>query len=297
MGIDAIEIAAINDGNDYFNRFPFMDVQTQNEAVYDKVKTTFAKRIRDVRIHCERVREALEDTLKDGFFPIVLSGDHSSALGTMSGIKAHYQKERLGVIWIDAHADIHTPFTTPSGNVHGMPIAAALGVDNEKNQVNEVAEETARSWERMKNIGIHGQKFLPSDLIYFGVRDTESPEEQMIDELNLKNYMVHEVRCKGLDRVMKEALDQLSESDMIYVSFDVDSLDCDLVSRGTGTPVSKGFDPNEVERIINHALKTRKVVCLEVTEVNPLLDDGNTMAETAFKVLDKVTKNIEKYYS
>ena len=297
MGIDAIEIAAINDGNDYFNRFPFMDVQTQNEAVYDKVKTTFAKRIRDVRIHCERVREALEDTLKDGFFPIVLSGDHSSALGTMSGIKAHYQKERLGVIWIDAHADIHTPFTTPSGNVHGMPIAAALGVDNEKNQVNEVAEETARSWERLKNIGIQGQKFLPSDLIYFGVRDTESPEEQMIDELNLKNYMVHEVRCKGLDRVMKEALDQLSESDMIYVSFDVDSLDCDLVSRGTGTPVSKGFDPNEVERIINHALKTRKVVCLEVTEVNPLLDDGNTMAETAFKVLDKVTKNIEKYYS
>ena len=297
MGIDAIEIAAINDGNDYFNRFPFMDVQTQNEAVYDKVKTTFAKRIRDVRIHCERVREALEDTLKDGFFPIVLSGDHSSALGTMSGIKAHYQKERLGVIWIDAHADIHTPFTTPSGNVHGMPIAAALGVDNEKNQVNEVAEETARSWERMKNIGIQGQKFLPSDLIYFGVRDTESPEEQMIDKLNLKNYMVHEVRCKGLDRVMKEALDQLSESDMIYVSFDVDSLDCDLVSRGTGTPVSKGFDPNEVERIINHALKTRKVVCLEVTEVNPLLDDGNTMAETAFKVLDKVTKNIEKYYS
>ena len=129
------------------------------------------------------------------------------------------------------------------------------------------------------------------------MRDTESPEEQMIDELNLKNYMVHEVRCKGLDRVMKEALDQLSESDMIYVSFDVDSLDCDLVSRGTGTPVSKGFDPNEVERIINHALKTRKVVCLEVTEVNPLLDDGNTMAETAFKVLDKVTKNIEKYYS
>ncbi len=297
MGIDAIEIAAINDGNDYFNRFPFMDVQTQNEAVYDKVKTTFAKRIRDVRIHCERVREALEDTLKDGFFPIILSGDHSSALGTMSGIKAHYQKERLGVIWIDAHADIHTPFTTPSGNVHGMPIAAALGVDNEKNQVNEVAEETARSWERLKNIGIQGQKFLPSDLIYFGVRDTESPEEQMIDELNLKNYMVHEVRCKGLDRVMKEALDQLSESDMIYVSFDVDSLDCDLVSRGTGTPVSKGFDPNEVERIINHALKTRKVVCLEVTEVNPLLDDGNTMAETAFKVLDKVTKNIEKYYS
>ena len=294
MGIDAIEIAAINQNNDYFAKFPYMDVQTHNEAIYDKVKTTFAKRIHHVRVQCERVREALEDTLKEGFFPIVLSGDHSSALGTISGIKAHYPNQRLGVVWIDAHADMHSPYTTPSGNVHGMPLAAALGVDNKGKQVNEVAEETAKDWDRMKNIGIPGPKFLAEDLIYFGVRDTEEPENEIMQKLNLKNYMVHELRCRGLDIVVDEAIEQLSDCDLIYISFDVDSLDCDLVSHGTGTPVSKGFDPEEVKAIINRFLRTGKVTCLEVTEVNPLLDEhGNKMAETAFNVLDEVSKTIE----
>ena len=294
MGIDAIEIAAINQDNDFFARFPYMDVLTHNEAIYNKVKTTFAKRIHHVRVQCERVREALEDTLKENHFPVVLSGDHSSALGTISGIKAHYQKERLGVVWIDAHADMHSPYTSPSGNVHGMPLAAALGVDNKESQVNEVSEETELDWERMKNIGIPGTKLIPEDLVYFGVRDTEAPEDAMIDQLSLRNYMVHEIRCRGIGTVMDEAIKQLSDCDIIYISFDVDSLDCDLVSHGTGTPVSKGFDPDEVRQIIERLLKTDKVVCLEVTEVNPLLDEhGNKMAETAFNVLNQVVKTIE----
>ncbi|MDE0472312.1 MAG: arginase family protein, partial [Ekhidna sp.] len=191
MGIDAIEIAAINQNNDYFNRYPFLDIQTHNEAIYNKVKTSFAKRIHFVRIQCERVAEALEKTLSEKYFPIVLSGDHSSALGTISGIKAYLKSKRLGVVWIDAHADIHSPYTTPSGNVHGMPLAAALGEDNIKNQVNEVADSTKCEWERMKNIGVHEPKFLAEDLIYFGLRDTEAPEDEVRRHLRLREYRVH----------------------------------------------------------------------------------------------------------
>lgn len=293
MGIDAIEIAAINSDNDYFTRFPFVDVQTHNEAIYNKVKTTFAKRIGFVREQCERVSQALQDALGEQHFPIILSGDHSSALGTMSGIKAHFKNQRLGIVWIDAHADMHSPYTTPSGNVHGMPLAAALGEDNLKNQVNEVTGIAKEEWENMKNIGVPGPKFLPEDLVFFGVRDTEPPEDEIRKQLGLRKYMVHEVRFRGLDHVMDEVIEKLSGCDAIYISFDVDSLDCDLISRGTGTPVSKGFDPDEVIQIINRLIKTDKVACLEVTEVNPLLDEkGNKMAEIAFEVLNAVTDTI-----
>ncbi|MBC6399432.1 MAG: arginase [Ekhidna sp.] len=295
MGIDAIEIAAINQNNDYFNRYPFLDIDTHNEAVYNKVKTSFAKRINFVRIQCERVAKALEHTLDEHYFPIVLSGDHSSALGTLSGIKAHLKNKRLGVVWIDAHADMHSPYTTPSGNVHGMPLAAALGEDNIKNQINEVTKFTKEEWERMKNIGVDGPKFLPEDLVYFGVRDTEAPEEEIRKQIGLRKYTVPEVRYKGLDNVMDEVIANFSRCDAIYISFDVDSLDCDLVSRGTGTPAAKGFDPPEVTQIINRLISTKKIACLEVSEVNPLLDDrGNKMAETAFGVLDAVTMTLEK---
>ncbi len=293
MGIDAIEIAAINQNSDYFIKYPYMDVDTHNETVYNKVKTTFAKRINHVRIQCERVAKAVSDTLILEQFPIVLSGDHSSALGTISGIKAAYPDKRLGVVWIDAHGDLHSPYTSPSGNVHGMPLAAALGEDNTEFLQNVVVDHTLDDWERLKNIGTEGPKVKPEDLIFFGVRDTEEPEDKMMERLSIKNYMVHEIRYRGLETCMQEAIEQLSHCDMIYISFDVDSMDCDMVSMGTGTPVSKGFDPEEVKSIIHALLDTNKVVCLEVTEVNPLLDTkGNVMAETAFEVLNNVTEKI-----
>ena len=93
-----------------------------------------------------------------GNFPLVLSGDHSSALGTISGVKAAYPEKRLGVVWIDAHADIHSPYTSPSGNIHGMPLAAAMSDDNLDCQINEVKDETFDLWEKMKNIGVNGRK-------------------------------------------------------------------------------------------------------------------------------------------
>lgn len=290
LGVDALEVAAINRGSEYFNQFTFEDVKTHNESIYDKNRNTFAKRIEFVLEQCTRVSYAIKRNLEAHFLPIVLSGDHSSALGTISGIKAVYPHETLGVIWIDAHADLHSPYTSPSGNIHGMPVAAALGFDNLNCQINEVIPETQQHWEEMKNIGVEGPKLEHEHLIYFGVRDTEEAEDKQMAELGIKNFRVEEVRYKGLENCVERALAQLIHCDMIYVSFDVDSLDCDLVSNGTGTPVSKGFDQYEVIAIINQIIASRKVICVEICEINPLLDTkGNKMAEAAFGVLEQIT--------
>ncbi|GEL12161.1 arginase [Flavobacterium glycines] len=290
LGVDALEVAAINHGSEYFNQFTFEDVKTHNETIYDKNRNTFAKRIEFVLEQCTRVSYTIKRTLEAHFLPIVLSGDHSSALGTISGIKAVYPDKTLGVIWIDAHADLHSPYTSPSGNIHGMPLAAALGFDNLKCQINEVIPETQQHWEEIKNIGVEGPKLEHEHLIYFGVRDTEEAEDIQIAELGIKNFRVEEVRFKGLENCVERALAQLIHCDMIYVSFDVDSLDCDLISNGTGTPVSKGFDQYEVIAIINQIIASGKVVCVEICEINPLLDTkGNKMAEAAFEVLEQIT--------
>jgi len=296
MGIDAIEIAAINKGSDYFDLYEYEDLETENESVYNKVNNSFAKRIGSVLDQCKRLSNHVKVSLQEDSFPIVLSGDHSSALGTISGVKAAFSSQRVGVVWIDAHADIHSPYTSPSGNIHGMPLAAALAEDNLDFQINDTTRETSELWKRMKNIGVPKTKILPEDLIYFGVRDTEEPEEKQIEKLGIKNYMVAEIRHRGLRTCVDEALEKMKNCDVIYISFDVDSMDCDMISYGTGTPVPKGFDEFEVIEIINRFLESKKVVCLEFVEINPLLDlKGNKMAETAFVILEEVTKTIKKH--
>lgn len=295
LGIDAIEIAAINSNNNYFNMFDFEDVETANESIYNKVTNPYGKRINFVLGQCTRLSTIVKKTLDRDEFPLVLSGDHSSALGTISGIKAANPAKRLGVVWIDAHADLHSPYTSPSGNIHGMPLAAAIADDNLDCRSNEVSDEVVKAWEEMKNIGYNGAKLHTSDLVYFGVRDTESPEDRQLEKHNIKNYRVEEIRYKGIETCVVEALEILSHCDHIYVSFDVDSLDCDLISYGTGTPVPKGFDQYEIIEIINRIIASQKVVSLEFVEVNPLLDNkGNKMAETAFEILDAVTKQLKK---
>lgn len=296
MGVDAIEIAAINEKNDYFTQYEFEDLETENESIYNKVNNSFGKRIEQVLNQCTRLSDAVQRNLEDNNFPLVLSGDHSSALGTISGLKAANPDKRIGVVWIDAHADIHSPYTSPSGNIHGMPLAAALSEDNLACKVNDISDDTKEYWNAMKNIGCQGAKVIASDLVYFGVRDTEEPEEKQIEELGIKNYMVHEVRYRGLEVCVNETLATLAECDMIYISFDVDSMDCDLISYGTGTPVPKGFDQHEIVAIINQLVASKKVASVEFVEVNPLLDfKGNKMAETAFEVLDAVSKTIKKH--
>lgn len=293
MGIDALEIAAINADNDFFHRHLFEDIPTHNESIYQKNTNSYAKRIDHVLQQCERVCNYVASTLENKFFPIVLSGDHSSALGVISGIKKAYPQKKLGVVWIDAHADLHSPYTSPSGNIHGMPLAAAMQQDNMDCAVNDVSIITIESWNALKNIGLSEPKFSSEDLVFFGLRDYESAEESIIQQQGILHFKVEQIRSAGLANCVNQAIQKLEGVDLIFISFDVDSLDCDQISYGTGTPVKSGFSSDEVLAIMELFISTGKVVCLEVAEINPLLDNkGNKMAETAFDVLAKLEKQI-----
>lgn len=286
LGIDALEIAAINQDNDFFHRHLFQDIVTHNETIYQKNTNSFAKRIEHVAEQCNRVCDAVSTTILQNYFPVVLSGDHSSALGTISGIKKAHPNKKLGVVWIDAHADLHSPYTSPSGNIHGMPLAAALSFDHKHLQVNEISVDTIHYWNVLKNIGTTDPKLKPENLVYFGLRDFEPAEKQVIEEASISNYTVEQLRENGLQNILAAIIKKFEDVDEIYISFDVDSMDCDQISYGTGTPVKSGFLPDEINQILEQLFFTKKVVCLEIAEINPLLDNkGNKMAETAFQIL------------
>lgn len=293
LGIDAIEIAAINKGSDFFVRYSHKDVKTRNHSVYNPLQHPFAKYINQIYKQCKEVYTVVEQTINNNRFPLVFSGDHSSAIGTVSGVKEAYPHKTLGVIWVDAHADIHSPYTTPSGNMHGMPLAALLHLDNQHIAKNELYDETKLYWDKLKSLGGDFKKIAPEHLVYFGVRDTEQEEIQILEDLNIKNYTVEETRNLGVKKAVERALLQLQDCDILYISFDVDSMDSELISNGTGTPVPKGFDAAEIKELLKELIKSSKVVCLEVVEVNPLLDNkGNKMAEVTFDILEDIVHGL-----
>ena len=293
LGIDALEIAAINQDNDFFHRHLFQDIVTHNETIYQKNTNSFAKRIEHVAEQCNRVCDAVSTAILQNYFPVVLSGDHSSALGTISGIKKAHPNKKLGVVWIDAHADIHSPYTSPSGNIHGMPLAAALSFDHKHLQVNEISVDTIHYWNVLKNIGTTDPKLKPENLVYFGLRDFEPAEKQVIEEASISNFTVEQLRENGLKNILAAIIKKFEDVDEIYISFDVDSMDCDQISYGTGTPVKSGFLPDEINQILEQLFFTKKVVCLEIAEINPLLDNkGNKMAETAFQILSNFEQQL-----
>jgi len=153
MGIDAIKIAALDFGSPFFKRFKTVEIPSENHLLLEPVVNDYAKRIKGIYNLNERLAKEIAKILGKEEIPIVLAGDHSSALGTISGIKMAYPDKRLGVIWIDAHADLHSPYTTPSGNMHGMPIACILGEDNKERQQNKPDDETIEYWEKLKELG------------------------------------------------------------------------------------------------------------------------------------------------
>lgn len=286
LGIDAIKIAALDFMSSFFVNFPSEQVEDENKLLYEPVASPYAKRIQGIHTMYERVSKSVSETLKSGLFPLVLAGDHSTAGGTIAGIKIAKPKNRLGVVWIDAHADIHTPYTTPSGNMHGMPIATALGIDNTESQVHTLDPKTIELWNKIKGIGKIQPKIQPEDIVYIALRDYEKEEEFLLKKHNIKTVSVQELRRKGVENVVRQTLLHLSACDDIYVSFDVDSLDSSI-SRGTGTPVSNGLKQREAEDLMASLMQNHKICCIEVTEVNPTLDKENLMAEIAFNILQR----------
>ena len=190
------------------------------------------------------------------------------------------------MIWIDAHADLHTPYTTPSGNMHGMPVAISINEDNIDNAVHELDPETVKNWNYLKNIGKIAPKVLPEDVVYISLRDFEKEEQQLIDKYGIKVISTKEVRSKGPENIVRALTRYFSDCTDIYVSFDVDSLDSSI-SKGTGTPVNNGLREREAEDLISKLMQNRKVCCFEISEVNPTLDKENLMAEIAFNILQR----------
>lgn len=295
LGPGAIMTAARKAHNPYFGLYPLHPLPDYNGFLDQKNETEFAKNLLGFKMVFESVAEKTKELLDKGSFPVILAGDHGSAAGTIAGIKAAYPEKRLGVVWIDAHGDLHSPYTTPSGNIHGMPLSLSLGNDNLKYQRNTPSEQTVTIWNDLKHKYTNAVKLNPSDLVFIGVRDTEFEENQLISENTITNHTVESVRKEGAAVIVQHVLEQLEACDIIYVSFDVDSMDPEITSFGTGTPVGNGIFPEEAEEILTLLAKNPKTVCMEFVEVNPCLDNKvNAMAETAFSLLESVTAALNK---
>ena len=291
LGVEAMKIASLDLKSDLFRQYDSVEVENVNELLFDGAKHAYAKFIDGVLIMEERVCLEVYETIFDEYFPLIMAGDHSTSYGTISGIKKANPKKRLGVVWIDAHADIHTPYTTPSGNMHGMALAMACDIDNLECKVNNPKGETIEYWEEIMNVGLPGAKIYPEDIVYIAVRDLEKPENYLLNKYGMGFITTEEVKKGGPAKAAEDALKMLDHCDLIYVSFDVDSIDSRF-STGTGTPVPNGLTVEETKMLNVDLVKSPKVCAWEIAEVNPTLDTENRMAESAFEILEATAKSI-----
>jgi len=291
LGVEAMKIASLDLKSDFFRTHESIEVENVNELLFNSAEHAYAKFIDGVLIMEERVCLEVYEQIFDDFFPLIMSGDHSTAYGTIAGIKKAHPKKRLGVIWVDAHADLHSPYTTPSGNMHGMTLAMACDLDNLECKINDPKGETIEYWEQIMNVGIPGAKINPEDLVYISMRDMEKPENYLINKYGIPNWTPEEVKRLGAAAVAREALKYLDHCDLIYVSFDVDSMDS-RISVGTGTPVPNGLTVEEAKTLNVELAKSPKLCAWEICEVNPTLDTQNSMAENAFEVMEATSKSI-----
>jgi arginase len=220
---------------------------------------------------CKELMHAVERSLDRRETPLVLGGDHSIAMGTLGGIARYAKKRRkkFGLLWVDAHGDCNTPETTPSGNIHGMPMAVALG---------------------------HGPRLLtqlagvkpmidPQHTVVMGARDLDKGERENIKRFGVRVYTMREIDERGVSVCMREALAIVNENtDGFHLSYDIDSLD-PSVAPGVGTPVSGGLTIREAHLIMELVADTGRMISCELVEVNPALDQRNTTAWLASELL------------
>lgn len=220
--------------------------------------------------HLEIVKNA-NDTLskivdriiKRDRLPLILGGDHSCVLGSVKGILNNF--DNPGIIYFDAHADINTDKTTPTGNIHGMPIATLMGMGDK----------------RLLKVGESRKSINPKNIVYIGLRDLDPGEQVIIRELGIKAYSVQDIDRIGIEEVMNEAIDYITkETDAIHISFDVDCLD-PKVAPGTGVKVLGGLTFREAKIALELTSKINSICSVEFVEVNPLLDAQNETAEVA----------------
>lgn len=203
------------------------------------------------------------DVIKEGSFPLVLGGDHSIAIGTLAGVAD--KNENLGVIWYDAHGDLNTGETSPSGNIHGMPLSVSLGIGHPS----------------LTEIGGYAPKIKPENIVIIGARSLDIGERKLIKEKGIKVYTMHEIDRMGMSKVMEEAIEYVSKNtDGVHLSLDLDALD-PIDAPGVGTPVIGGPSYRETHLAMEMLAEKGIITSAEFVEVNPILDNKNQTAEAA----------------
>ena len=223
-----------------------------------------ARHLGEVVKVCQAVYDLAGACVSDDDFAIFLGGDHSISVGSISSMA---QRGRVGVIWVDAHADFNTPETTPSGNVHGMPAAALLG----------------KGPDELAHIGRHGPQLVPEQVAMIGLRDLDGEERRRLSNSGLTLHTMSEIDALGMAAVVRRTLDTLAPYDRIHVSLDMDSLDPELAP-GVGTPVPGGLTYREAHLLMELLAESGKTRSLDLVEINPILDNRNQTAKLAVEL-------------
>ncbi len=230
-----------------------------------------SKFLREIFQTCEHLAGLVEHSLGQGHLPIVLGGDHSIAMGTLAGVARHFLPERqsAGLIWFDAHADFNTPQSSPSGNVHGMPLAASVGIGPK---------------DLIELCGI-SPKVKPQNTVLVGVRDIDPPEKELLAASAVRVFTMRDIDERGMRSVVEEAIRVASQHTTgLAISWDMDFLD-PAYAPGVGTPVKGGASYREAHLAMEMIADTNKLVSLELVEVNPVLDHMNTTAALGVELI------------
>ena len=266
MGPSAIRYAGLHDrltGLGY-DCLDWGDVET---AVLEATQETdeSARYLPEIKAACGRVARLIGLALEQGVLPLVLGGDHSVAMGTLGGLaKANGTG---GVLWIDAHGDLNTPESSPSGNVHGMPLAAAIGLGGDRFQSADWIFPAVEA----------------SRVALVGIREIDARERQRIRELGIKAYTMSDIDRIGIERAIRESLSHIAGPGFVHLSLDMDALDPE-VAPGVGTPVRGGLTYREAHLALELVAESGLAGSVEVVEVNPILDRENATAALAVEL-------------
>ncbi len=232
---------------------------------------TGARFLHEIARVCRRTGALVTDVLAHGCLPLVVGGDHSLAIGSVSAVARHHREHgaRIGLIWVDAHADMNTPATTPSGNIHGMPLAVLMG----------------HGAEQLVALSGEAPAVEPDRVAILGLRDVDPGERDLIRSLGVRGFTMSEIDERGVGACMDEALERVTAGTAgFYLSFDLDSLD-PHVAPGVGTAVQGGLSFREGHLICEKAARSGRLLGLEVVELNPVLDDRNHTARLAIGLM------------
>jgi arginase len=235
------------------------------EVVPKRERVKHLGAVRDV---CLAVAERARKIVSSGAFPIFLGGDHSISMGTVAGVAGTFPRARTGVLWVDAHADFNTPETSPSGNIHGMPLAAITG----------------RGHPDLVGIGGPGPGVRGEDVVLVGLRSVDVAERDLLREAGVRAYTMKDVDAYGVAAVVRRALGHLSHLEKVHLSLDLDAVDPE-VAPGVGTPVRGGLTYREAHLLMELVNEAGIVTSLDVVEVNPILDTRNGTAELAVELV------------